>query len=74
MQTLTIQYRIQSQTSHTKNEHKKINETKYACANGEPQSVTFFVELGSQSACKHDNIMLFQASPVAQLFRKNHNN
>lgn len=50
----------------TKNEHRKIKDTKYAYANDDPQSGSFF-DGDSQSACKHESIILFHASPVAHL-------
>lgn len=50
----------------TKKLHSQINETKYAYASCDPQSWSFFFSL-SHSACKHDIIILFHASPVAQL-------
>lgn len=52
----------------TKKEHRKINDTKYAYANCEPQSWSFF-NGESHSECRHDSMILFQASPVAHLFR-----
>lgn len=50
----------------TKKEHRKINDTKYAYANCEPQSF-FNGELHSE--CRHESMILFQASPVAHLFQ-----
>lgn len=56
----------------TKNEQRKMNDTKYPYAMGEPHaSFSTLPVNGSQSPGKQSSIMLFQASPVAQLKKYN---
>lgn len=52
----------------TKNEQKKMNDTKYAYAIGDPQSSPCLPDLESHGPLRHANIMFGQASPVAHLF------
>lgn len=51
----------------TKNEQKKMNDTKYAYAIGEPQSSPSLPDLESHGPLRHANIMFGHASPVAHL-------
>lgn len=53
----------------TKNEQKKMNETKYAYAIGDPHSSPCLPDFESHGPFRQANIILGQASPVAHLFR-----
>lgn len=51
----------------TKNEQKKMNDTKYAYAMADPQSSPCLFDFESHGPLRHANIMFGHASPVAHL-------
>lgn len=51
----------------TKNEQKKMNDTKYAYAIGDPHSSPTLPDFASHGPLRHANIMFGHASPVAHL-------